>query len=195
MLSILFLMKNQRILFTAAVAIPLMLVVTGVALQSASAQTPASNFSVKGYTGQQLVLPPGLSQHVNPSTPGAPPTGSVISGNWSFAVSNGQLKDFKWHEVAMTLSGKQNGTLAIDKLTNASGSVRPNEPATIVLHGNSTAFKGNVDIVINGKPMFTNVPVAVHLLNGKLVNFTISPAKTNDLFPLPLFGIVTSLTH
>lgn len=124
----------------------------------------------------------------------APPVGSIIGGNWSFAVANGVLKDFKWDANAFTLGGKVNGTLSINKLTNVTGETAGEPAHTIVLKGNTTNLAGNVDININGKPAFTNVPVALHLLYGKLVNLTISPAKTDNLFPFPLFGIVTSLT-
>jgi hypothetical protein len=93
------------------------------------------------------------------------------------------------------LGGKVVGTLSIDKLTNVNGQITPHTGTGIVLQGNNTGFGGNADININGKPTFKDVPVVVYLLNGKLVNFTISANKTNGLFPFPLFGIVTSLTH
>jgi hypothetical protein len=94
-----------------------------------------------------------------------------------------------------TLSGKVNGTFSITKLTNATGAVASGASPLIKLSGNSTQFKGNADININGKPALSNAQIVFYLLNGKLVNLTISPGagKTYNPFPLPLFGIVTSL--
>ncbi|MBV9177406.1 MAG: hypothetical protein JO297_10235 [Nitrososphaeraceae archaeon] len=70
----------------------------------------------------------------------------------------------------------------------------PSPTAKILLDGNSTTFKGNANIIINNKPIFTDVLVVVYLLIGKIVNLIINPAKTNGSFPIPFFGIVTSLT-
>lgn len=187
---------TKKSILTAAIVIPMLsavLIGTNNILQPAQAQIPGGTFNAKGYTGQIIVLPPSMTQLPNPSHPAAPPVGSIIGGNWSVDVSNGQVKNFTWDVKHYTLSGKVNGTFQIVKLTNTTGAVQPRSSPTIVLEGNHTQFSGNADIVINGKPAFTNVPIVFYLLNGKLVNLTISSAKTNNFFPLPLFGIVTSL--
>ncbi len=136
-----------------------------------------------------------MTQLPNPSHPIHPAVGSIIAGNWSLGVSNGQVQNFKWDANAITLGGKANGSLSITKLTNTTGGITTPSAPTIKLEGNNTQFKGNADIAINGKPVYTDVPIVFYLLNGKLVNLTIASAKTNNAFPLPLFGIVTSLTH
>lgn len=128
------------------------------------------------------------------SQPQAPPVGSIIGGNWSFAVSKGVLQNFKWDATTYKLDGSANGTLSINELTNSTGALKPSPTNAIVLRDNNTVFKGNANININGKTAFSNVPVVVFLLKGKLVNFSISATKTNNFFLLPLFGIVTSLT-
>ena len=191
--------NKSKSLLISAIAIPLVFVAqvstSSISfLQTAHAQIPGGTFNAKGYTGQIIVLPPSMTQLPNLTHPAAPPVGSIIGGNWSVDVSNGQMNSFTWDVVHYTLSGKANGTFQIVKLTNTTGAVQPHSSPTIVLKGNHTQFSGNADIVINGKPAFSNVPIVFYLLNGKLVNLTISAAKTDNFFPLPLFGIVTSLT-
>jgi len=88
------------------------------------------------------------------------------------------LQNFKWNTNAITLSGRVNGSLS----TNVTGATREYPHPSIILHENNTSFLG--------KPMFTDVPAAVQLINGKLVNFHVA----NNAFPFPFFGIVTSLT-
>ncbi len=191
---------QRRHLLITAIAIPLVFVAVASTssnsfLQTAHAQLPGGTFTAKGYTGQIIVLPANSFTPPTPSQPVAPPVGSIIGGNWSVDVSNGQVSNFKWDVNHYTLSGKVNGTLSIAKLTNTTGALTPHSSPTIKLNGNYTAFKGNADININGKPSLTNAPIVFNLLNGKLVNLTIGPGKgqTSSPFPLPLFGIVTSL--
>lgn len=187
----------KKSILTAAIVIPMLSAALTMGanniLQPAQAQIPGGTFTAKGYTGQIIVLPPSMTQIPKPSQPPAPPVGSIIGGNWSVDVSNGQVKNFTWDVKHYTLGGKVNGTFQIVKLTNTTGALLPHSSPTIKLEGNNTQFSGNANIVINGKPAFTNVPIIFYLLNGKLVNLTISTAKTNNFFPLPLFGIVTSL--
>jgi hypothetical protein len=178
------------LLFTAAASI-----VNNHYIQHALAQTSSTpNFSVKGYTGNTFIVPSSIP--LSNTSRGL--VGSVIGGNWSFSVKGGTLQDFKWNAVAYTLSGKVNGTLSINGLSGATGAIseertNPQQPISrgITLQNNMAAFKGTANIDVDGKPKWSNVPVVVYLLNGKLVNLTVDTTKTNIL--LPLFGIVTSL--
>lgn len=82
-----------------------------------------------------------------------PPVGSMVGGNWSFSVSNGKLQGFKWGAQAYALNGKINWTFLVDGMINVS-SFNIEQPSTsgpIKLVGNSTVFKGNVNINTNGK--------------------------------------------
>lgn len=106
----------------------------------------------------------------------------------------GELENFKWDATRYNLNGKVNSTLSITSLTNTTGALTPSPTAKILLKGNSTTFKGNANINIDNKPVFTDVPLVLYLSNGKLVSLIITPAKTNGAFPLPFYGIVTSLT-
>jgi hypothetical protein len=165
--------------------------------QSAAAQNASANtvgtFNASGYTGQTFVLP-GLIPTPNQQVP---PVGSIVGGNWSFAVNGGKLQDFKWIGQAYTLTGKVNETLSVNGMTNASNFniLEPSSSGPIKLVGNSTTFKGNVNININGKTVWNDIPAIVTLSNGKLTAFQISHEETNGAFTIPLFGVVTSLTH
>jgi hypothetical protein len=170
-----------------------------VEAQNANA-TNVKTFSADGYTGQTFVLPSGVS-FTPPSSISQfnllPPAGSIIAGNWSFAVNGGKLQDFKWNVQHLTLNGKVNGTFSITGISNSTGEVQP-----ISIHkdiqlskSNGTIFKANADINFNDKPAFNDVPIVLSLLNGKLINLSIDPVKTADLFTVPLFGVVTSLKH
>jgi hypothetical protein len=162
--------------------------------QSATAQNvnTVGTFSASGYTGQTFVLP-GLIPTPNQQSP---PVGSIVGGNWSFAVNNGQLQQFQWIGQAYTLTGKVNETLSVNGMTNASNFniLEPSSSGPIKLVGNSTTFKGNVNININDKTVWNNIPAIVTLSNGKLTAFQISHEATNGAFTIPLFGVVTSLT-
>jgi hypothetical protein len=173
-----------------------MSVLNSSVLQSASGQgiNNIGTFSAKGYSGQIIVLPPTYSQ-IQSNHIASPAVGSIISGNWSFAVKDGQVQQFKWDSQAITLSGKVNGSLSINGISHTSN-INTSPPLSIVkLVGNHTSFKGDVNISTNGKTTWTSVPVVVSLLNGKLINLSISPTKTDDFFTIPLFGVVTSLIH
>ena len=82
-----------------------------------------------------------------------PPVGTILGGNWNFAVNNGQIKQFKWIDHVYTLAGHVNGTLSVNGINNASNFdiVQPSSTGPIQLSGNSTAFKGNSNINIDGK--------------------------------------------
>src|SRR3978361_478927 len=82
--------------------------------QSAIAQNTntVGTFSASGYTGQTFVLP-NLILTPNQQKP---PLGSIVGGNWSFAISNGHVKQFQWIGQAYTLTGKVNETMSINGL-------------------------------------------------------------------------------
>ncbi len=167
---------------------------------AAQKSSGVETFSVGGYTGQTFVLPQEMMQTL--PTPISqfnllPPVGSIIAGNWSFAINGGKLQDFKWDVDHLTLNGKVNGTLSITGVTNSTGAVPPVTTSNIIqlAKNNSTIFKSNADININGKTAFRDLPIVFTLLKGKLVNLSIDPAKTGGFFTVPLFGIVTSLVR
>jgi hypothetical protein len=167
-------------------------------LQSISAQQTSeegvNSFSATGYTGQILTLPPSITQvpaSNNESSLG-PTTGSVIGGNWSFTVSDGQLENFTWNANSYTLAGVVDGTFAINGIDDAGPLDTSSD--SIQLDGNNTSFTGTADIEINNETAFNDVPVVLYLLNGNIVSLTISHEETEGIFNLPLYGIVTSLT-
>jgi hypothetical protein len=168
-------------------------------LQNASAQANSTvdTFSASGYTGQVFVLPGGAPQASESILQFgiAPPQGSILSGNWSFAVSGGQLQDFKWNAEAIALNGKVNGSFSISEIRNSTGAILPGTNNNIQLTGNTTAFRGIADVNINGNTAFHDVPVTLYLINGKLANLSLDAFKTGGYFSVPRFGIVTSLTQ
>ncbi|MDN5868650.1 MAG: hypothetical protein L0H55_14790 [Candidatus Nitrosocosmicus sp.] len=167
-------------------------------LQSVSAQTTGEgvdSFSATGYTGQILTLPPSITQvpaSNNESSLG-PTTGSVIGGNWSFTVGDGQLENFTWNANSYTLAGVVDGTFSINGVNDAGPLDTSSD--SIQLEGNNTSFTGTADVEINNETAFDDVPVVLYLLNGNIVSLTISHEETEGLFSLPLYGIVTSLTQ
>src|SRR6185437_11772307 len=135
-------------------------------LAQKSNTTSVGTFSAKGYTGQTFVLPNLIL------TPNQvkPPVGTILGGNWSFAVNDGQIKQFQYFGHAYTLVGKINGTLVINGISNASNFniAQPSSSGPIKLIGNSTSFKGNVNININNKMVWKDIPAIVKISNGKL---------------------------
>jgi hypothetical protein len=199
--------KNKLISTTIAATLILSIMIISsnfnvyqiVAAQNADA-TSFKTFSAGGYTGQTFVLPSGVS-FTPPSSISQfnllPPAGSIIAGNWSFAVNGGKLQDFQWDVQHLTLNGKVNGTFSITGVSNSTGEVPPLSATKDIQlsKSNSTIFKANADINFNDKTAFNDVPIVLSLLNGKLINLSIDPTKTEGLFTTPLFGIVTSLKH
>jgi hypothetical protein len=99
----------KRYILIAAIAIPLVFAAatTGTISINAFVQGQGgtgSTFTVKGYTGQIIVLPPNSFAPPTPSQTVAPPVGSIIGGNWSVSVNNGKVQDFKWDVNHYTLS-------------------------------------------------------------------------------------------
>ncbi|MGD9671897.1 MAG: hypothetical protein AB7U98_00285 [Candidatus Nitrosocosmicus sp.] len=190
-----------------------MAVLHGNSFQKAFSQPSEAvdTFSAAGYTGQNVVLPPGIPQVPTSDNMSRAPIGSVIGGNWSFSVNEGQLEDFKWEATAYTLTGEVNGTFAIESvkdnataigtftvdeannLTAVGSSTDNDESRAIQLIGNHTSIESTANIIIDGEPVWTDVPIALYLLNGNIVSMTVSPNQTNNSFPVPLYGIVTSL--
>jgi hypothetical protein len=199
--------KNKLISTTIAATLILSIMIISsnfnvyqiVAAQNADA-TSFKTFSAGGYTGQTFVLPSGVS-FTPPSSISQfnllPPAGSIIAGNWSFTVNGGKLQDFQWDVQHLTLNGKVNGTFSITGVSNSTGEVPPLSATKDIQlsKSNSTIFKANADINFNDKTAFNDVPIVLSLLNGKLINLSIDPTKTEGLFTTPLFGIVTSLKH
>lgn len=181
----------SAVLFTAAI-----LLVTAVNSGNALAQsTNGSNtFSAKGTMGN-LALSPETLQSLNTSKDTN--LNYVLGGNWSFDVSDGQLKDFKVELNRHSLSGHPAETHIIKALDNATALTNMNGDNKIVLVGNNTQFKGLADIetVETGK-VWKDVPLIAYLINGHILNISFDPAKTEGHFlNLPLLGIVTSLTE
>ena len=189
---------------TVAFLIPILLISTfsvgsgSNVLQNAVAQTSEStdSFAATGYTGQLLTLPPSITQleaSQNESAIG-PSIGSVIGGNWSFAVNGGQLQDFTWNATSYTLGGQRDGTFSIDGINDAAP-LDTSSNDSITLNGNSTTFTGTSDIEINGQTVFSDVPVVLYILNGNIASLTLSHEETEGIFTVPLYGVVTSLTQ
>ena len=101
---------------------PLVIAAMGInGVQFVHAQTPKTtgDFSAKGYTGQILVLPAGMTSQIpKPAQAMAPPpVGTIIGRNWSFAVRGGELQNFKWDATRYNLNGKVNSILSINSLS------------------------------------------------------------------------------
>lgn len=166
--------------------------------QNALAQNFESvdTFSSEGYTGQLVTLPPSISQieaSQNESAIG-PSIGSVIGGNWSFIIEDGQLQDFLWNATSYSLVGEKEGTFSVNDIEDATP-LDSSDSESIQLVGNATSFTGNTDVVINGETVFSDVPAVVYLLNGNIASLTLSHEETEGIFTIPLYGIVTSLTR
>ncbi|WP_458747388.1 hypothetical protein [Candidatus Nitrosocosmicus sp. T] len=167
-----------------------------LSVMAQTTEEAVDSFSATGYTGQLLTLPPTITQveaTQNESAIG-PSIGSVIGGNWSFIVTDGQLQDFRWNATSYTLGGDVEGTFAINGINDA-GPLDTSSGDSITLDGNSTTFTGTTDIEINGETIFSDVPVVLYILNGNIASLTLSHEETEGIFTVPLYGIVTSLTR
>jgi hypothetical protein len=121
----------------------------------------------------------------------------VLGGNWSYAVMNGNLSDFKVNIIMTQIGGRGLHTHSIENLRNVTGEVPPitNTTSIMLRNSNYTDFIGIADINTNDQVKWKDVPITVHLLQGNIVNFNMDPIKTEDHFKgLPVFGTVTSIT-
>jgi hypothetical protein len=119
----------------------------------------------------------------------------VLSGNWQFGVSKGNLTNISVNILMTKIDGKGAHHHAIENLRNATGAVLPGRSQQITLtRGNYTDFKGIADITTNGKLKWKDVPIVINMLNGNIINIHINPKKTDDHFKgLPVFGTVKSI--
>ncbi len=120
----------------------------------------------------------------------------ILGGNWSFSVDSGNLTDFKVDIVMTEHDGSGRHMHSISNLTEATGAVPPLTESNIALtNGNYTSFLGNASITTGGEIKYENVPIAVYLLNGNILNMTPDPIKTEHHFKgLPIYGTVYSIT-
>ena len=119
----------------------------------------------------------------------------VLGGDWEFGVNKGNLTNLAVDIAMSKIDGKGAHHHTIEILRNATGAVLPGHSEQIALtNSNHTDFKGIADITTNGKIKWKDVPVVVHLMNGRIVNFNIEGTKTDDHFKgLPVFGTVESI--
>jgi plastocyanin len=154
----------------------------------------AMSFHARGTIGG-FIIPTSATTNFTSAIHGA--EGSVTAGNWSFDVIGGSLQNFKVNIQMLGLDGKTEMTHTISGLKNPTSVMYtyPSGFSKIFLNNNSTSFQGAADITWNGRVIWSDVPVFVSLINGKLLNLSIDSTKTNDHFTgIPIFGIVTSLT-
>jgi hypothetical protein len=181
----------SSVMFTAAIILVAAMNSSNVTAQSTSG---INTFSAKGSMGN-LALSPEALKSLNASQDTN--INFILGGDWSFDVSNGQLKDFKVELNRHSLSGHQAETHVINGLDNATAITNMTGNNGITLIGNNTQFKGVADIetVETGK-VWKDVPVLVYLINGHILNISFDVAKTEGHFlNLPLLGVVTSLTE
>lgn len=119
----------------------------------------------------------------------------VLGGDWEFGVNKGNLSNLVVDIAMSGIDGKKAHHHTIESLRNATGAVLPGHSKQIALtNSNHTDFRGIVDITTDGKIKWKDVPVVVHLMNGRIVNFNIEGTKTDDHFKgLPVFGTVESI--
>ncbi len=177
-------------LFVAALSL-----ITNYDTHYALAQTPSikDTFQARGDMGN-LVLSPEALKSLNQSQDTN--LNFIIAGNWSFDVSNGQLKNFNVELTRHSLGGHEAETHVINGLDNATVISPSSGNNQIVLMGNNTQFQGIADIkTVETNKIWKDVPITVFLINGHILNISFDVAKTEGHFVnLPLFGVVTSLT-
>lgn len=119
----------------------------------------------------------------------------VLGGDWEFGVNKGNLSNLVVDIAMSGIDGKKAHHHTIETLKNATGAVLPDHSKQIALtSSNHTDFRGISDITTDGKIKWKDVPVVVHLMNGRIVNFNIEGTKTDDHFKgLPVFGTVESI--
>jgi hypothetical protein len=119
----------------------------------------------------------------------------VLGGDWELGVNKGNLSNLVVDIAMSEINGKGAHHHTIETLKNATGAVLPGHSEQIALiSSNHTDFSGIADITTDGKIKWKDVPIVVHLMNGRIVNFNIEPTKTDDHFKgLPVFGTVESI--
>ena len=168
-----------------------------VSAQNATVPTSAAmseTFSAHGTLGS-LIIPASLAaSNITSAISGM--QGSVIGGNWILDVSGGTLKNFNLNIEMVGLNGQLDMMHTISGLKNvAAVTSTPSAFNRIFLSNNSTSFRGDADITTNGKVEWSNVPIVVSLINGKLLNISMDTTKTSGHFTgIPIFGIATSFT-
>jgi len=185
-----FAIMSVTFLFVTALSL-----ITSYDTHYALAQTPSikDTFQVRGDMGN-LVLSPEALKSLNQSQDTN--LNFIIAGNWSFDVSNGQLKNFNVELTRHSLGGHEAETHVINGLDNATVISPSSGNNQIVLMGNNTQFQGIADIkTVETNKIWKDVPITVFLINGHILNISFDVAKTEGHFVnLPLFGVVTSLT-
>lgn len=199
-MSFLKLLQNTRYLLSIFLTAQMVLLISFnsenidvVAQQPTMAATPYDSFNVKG-TINSLDVSDVLGSNTSDTSANSNVSGDIFiyGGNWSFAVADGNVTDFKVALEMVMINGTGFHTHSIDGIRNVSGDWTFNntEPIKITLNRNNyTDFGGIVDISTNGTVEWRDVPIAVHLLNGKVINFNIDPV-VDHFKGLPIYGLI-----
>ncbi|MEO9321292.1 MAG: hypothetical protein ABI361_11525 [Nitrososphaera sp.] len=114
-------------------------------------------------------------------------TGASLTANRSATVNSSA--------GSLTASRSTTVTPSTSTAANSTTSTAQSSTPSVVLTGNTTSFSTHVNVSTNGAQQFTDVPVTVHLLNGKVLTISVSSSVTGSTFPTaPLSGIATVLT-
>jgi protocatechuate 3,4-dioxygenase beta subunit len=167
-------------------------------------QASTSTFHAKGVIGI-LVLNPNATQ-------AAPPPskyfGTIVGGNWSLDVVDRSLQNLRMNllsirpdgtiaEAALvsTVTNNMNNTSSAASVSSATTSIDNINNSGSVATNNSRVFQGVVNVSINGTVRWRDVPFAITMMRGTLINISIDNTKTGNQFGgLPIHGIIMSMT-
>ena len=163
-------------------------------LSAASAPPPApmsqamqSTFHAKGVIGI-LILNPNATQSAPP--PPSKSFGTIVGGNWSLDVVSRSIQNFTMNMLSLRPDGTIAEAALVSTVTNvtAASSTSPlnatsaasnnsnttttttNDTSTTT--NNTIAFQGVANVSINGTVRWRDVPFAITVMQGTLINIS-----------------------
>src|SRR5215213_780158 len=179
---------------------------TSSASPPSTPQTMQSTFFAKGVNGI-LVLDPNAIQDAPPPSKYF---GTIVGGNWSLDVVNSSIQNFTMNLLSIRPNGTVAETAIVSTITNdtvAMSDASPSNATTLVSSNNtsnntistssnnSTVLQGVANISINGTVRWRDVPLALTMMDSRIINISIDSTRTeNEFGSLPIHGIIMSMT-
>ena len=109
----------------------------------------------------------------------------ILSGNWTFRVDQGFLKDFKAQFTMFSINGTER---QVYELYN----FRPNVPTFIDVSFQGNIINGTIDIKLNGESLWKDINCSLVIGKDSIIKILLNRSIENEFNNQPIYGIIES---
>jgi plastocyanin len=119
-------------------------------------------------------------------TPTAKIEPQILSGNWTFRVVQGLLKDFKSQFTIFSINGTERHVYELYNF-------RPNLQSFIDLSSQENIINGTIDIKLNGESLWKDINCTLVIGKDNIIKILLnSRLRANEFNNQPIYGIIES---